>query len=119
MYDLKVEKELGAKCKVTKDEIHISTRSLNTDESRVVFSTNVRQHIQSICLNMIKATRNQYTIDVYIVPDNSPIQYRGALTQNNTNLDLKLDYGFISKLVLIIKDTGKQIQNIYLKKEAV
>ena len=119
LYDLKVEKQIGSKCRVTKDEIHISTRSLNSDESRIIFSTNGKRHIQNIFLNMLKASRDHYVIDVYIVPANSTLEYRGALTQDNKSLDLKLDYGFISKLILIIKGTGKQIENIYLKKETV
>ena len=117
--DLKVEKQIGSKCKVTKDEIHILTRSLNSDESRIIFATNGKRHIQNIFLNMLKTTKEHYVIDVYIVPANSTLEYRGALTQDNTSLNLKLDYGFISKLILIIKGTGKQIENIYLKKETV
>ena len=119
LYDLKVEKQIGSKCKVTKDEIHISTRSLNSDESRIIFFFFLKRHIQNIFLNMLKASRDHYVIDVYIVPANSTLEYRGALTQDNKSLDLKLDYGFISKLILIIKGTGKQIENIYLKKETV
>ena len=119
LYDLKVEKQIDSKCKVTKDELHISTRSLNSDESRIIFSTNGKRHIQNIFLNMLKASRDHYVIDVYIIPANSTLEYRGALTQDNTSIDLKLDYGFISKLILIIKGTGKQIENIQLKKKIV
>lgn len=119
MYDLKVEKQIGSKCKVTNDEIHISTRSLNSDESRIIFSTNGKRHIQHIFLNVLKTNKDHYVIDVYIVPANSTLQYRGALTLDNTSLNLKLDYGFISKLILIIKETGKQIENIYLKKNCI
>ena len=119
MNDLKVEKQIGSKCKVTKDEIHISTRSLNSDESRIIFATNGKRHIQNIFLNMLKSSRDHYVIDVYIIPANSTLEYRGALTQDNTSIDLKLDYGFISKLILIIKGTGKQIENIQLTKKIV